>query len=111
MNQNLANMAHRQRRYDQEEHPWWCAQDHRCTALTLSDGAHISNPEIWTTLQGWVIATRHRTRGDWVELHTILQLPADEQIAEAKARHLLAVTALVVERVFSPDPIRARAPR
>jgi hypothetical protein len=59
----------------------WYAADHRCTALTLLDEEHISNPEVWKTRPGRVVAARHGR----VELCAILQLSADEPLAEAEA--------------------------
>lgn len=84
--------------------PSWCARAHHCTARRLPGGEHASRPEVWVTDVGRFIATRYRDqRGhDRVELRVVLALADDEDTAQAQARHLLALTRVVVDRVFRP---------
>ncbi|GHJ43303.1 hypothetical protein Cs7R123_06450 [Catellatospora sp. TT07R-123] len=84
-------------------HPDWCARAHHCAADR--GGQHASVPEVWDTDQGRYVATRHRDRRgrDHVELRVVLRLADDDATAQAQARHLLAVTYQVVERVFASD--------
>ncbi|MFG1785833.1 hypothetical protein ACGFIU_25655 [Rhodococcus oryzae] len=88
--------------------PGWCARAHHCTARRLPGGEHASIPEVWVTDVGRFIATRYRDQAghDRVELRVVLDLADDEDTAQAQARHLLAVTRVVVDRVFGPagDP-------
>jgi hypothetical protein len=86
-------------------HPAWCAQNHHCTAGRMSAGEHASTPEVWQTDVGRLVATRHRTTAgrDFVELRTVMRLPADETAAAGLARHLIATSYLVLTRVFSLD--------
>ncbi|GAA1384152.1 hypothetical protein [Catellatospora chokoriensis] len=85
--------------------PDWCAGAHHCTANRLPSGEHASIPEVWLTDLGRLVATRYRDHAgnDRVELRVVLALADDETTAQAQARHLLAVTHMVVTRVFGPD--------
>ena len=87
-------------------HPHWCTGGHECTALTMPDGEHTSIPEIWITEVGRVVATRHRRRDGYrnrMELRVVLTLDPREVIAHAQCRHLVAVTHLMLRRVFGLD--------
>jgi hypothetical protein len=87
-------------------HPSWCAQGHHCTALTMPAGEHASIPEIWLADLGRFIGTRYRDQrgADRVEVRAIVALADNELIAQAQARHLLALTCTVVQRAFSTNP-------
>ncbi|GAA1381345.1 hypothetical protein [Catellatospora chokoriensis] len=106
----------RPRRVKRDEsagHPEWCEGGHHCTALTMPTGEHVSRPEIWITDVGRFVGTRRRDRhgNDRMELRVLLDLADDEDIAQAQARHLLAVTRVVVDRVFSHGDLAAGGPR
>lgn len=97
-------------------HPIWCARSHHCTTrrtkLTgpFTVGEHASAPQIWDTDHGRVVATRHRTArtgADWVEIRTIVALPADDDTAERLTQHLIAAGHLVLSRVFAPHQPRS----
>jgi hypothetical protein len=86
-------------------HPEWCTGGHRCTALSLPDGEHASLPEVWVTEVGRVVATRYRRRDghrNHMELRVVLSLDPAELVAQAQCRHLIAVTHLMLRRVFGP---------
>lgn len=71
----------------------------------MATGEHASVPETWDTTHGRVVATRHRTArtgADWLEIRTIIALPADDVTAERLSRHLIATGHLVLSRVFAP---------
>jgi len=88
-------------------HPNWCTAGHECTALSMPDGEHTSIPEIWRTDVGRVIATRHRRRDGYrnrIELRIVLTLDPYEDVAQAQCRHLIAVTHLMLRKVFGPQP-------
>ncbi|HCT80127.1 MAG TPA: hypothetical protein DGT23_26895 [Micromonosporaceae bacterium] len=87
--------------------PDWCGSGHHCTALSSPAGEHSSYPEIWRTDRGRLIATRHRdahTGADWIELRSVVALDPAEEVAQAQARHLIAVSYLVLDRAFSASP-------
>ncbi len=79
-------------------HPEWCVQDPRCTAFHITGGEHSSHPEIWETNHGRIVATRHQTGSGaqtgqgWLEIRTVVALPAGEAAAQDLARHLIAAT-------------------
>ncbi|GAA2377294.1 hypothetical protein Cme02nite_20870 [Catellatospora methionotrophica] len=95
----------RARRDESAGHPEWCEGGHHCTAFTMPDGAHQSRPETWLVEYGRLVGTRRRDRSgrDRVELRVMLDLADDEHTAQAQARHLMAVTHLVIGRVFGTD--------
>ncbi|GAA2352266.1 hypothetical protein Cme02nite_26040 [Catellatospora methionotrophica] len=86
-------------------HPDWCEGGHHCTANTMPDGEHQSRPETWRTDLGRIVGTRLRNRHghDRMELRVVLDLADDEDLAQAQARHLMAVTYTVVRRVFGAE--------
>jgi hypothetical protein len=105
-----AAAARRQRPVDGDGHPTWCARGHHCTACRngrtgpTTVGEHASEPEVWDTAHGRVVATRHRSASngtDWVEIRTVVALPSDEATAERLTRHLIATGHLVLSRVFA----------
>lgn len=73
-------------------HPDWCAQGHRCTALTMPAGEHVSIPEVWVTAEGRVVGTRHLGRDgrDWVEIRHVVPLHGDEGQRELMMQELMA---------------------
>ncbi|GIH03391.1 hypothetical protein Rhe02_14580 [Rhizocola hellebori] len=90
---------------DSAGHPDWCAGGHVCTALTMPDGEHTSIPEVWRAEVGRVVATRHRRRDgrrNRMELRVVLTLDPAEPVAQAQCRHLIAVTHLMLRKVFGP---------
>lgn len=82
-------------------HPDWCAGGHQCTA-EMPAGEHASDPEVWRTEHGRVVATRHRNRrGNSVEIRFVVRLPDSEHQAQRLIRHLIAAGYLMLSRVLA----------
>lgn len=103
----------RQWRRPPRQCPWWCARDHQCTAQHgYPSGEHRSDPQVWNTPYGRLIATRvERLDGAGrLEIRASVRLPHDEARAHEQASTLavevdLAIRAVMVE----PAPATPRA--
>jgi hypothetical protein len=92
-----------------DQHPYWCAADHTCSAATMTDGTHRSEPLSWSTPYGWFIATRvQHTRGPArLELRLVVNLPDGEVIAHRRAQHLVVAVDHAVRTITSRPRRRA----
>lgn len=81
----------------QRDHPEWCVGGHHCTAKSRTDGEHASEPEIFRTGHGRIVATRYRRADgsrDRVEVRVVVDLDVvDSDRAELQAR--TAIVAVV----------------
>lgn len=83
-------------------HPDWCAGGHHCTA---PGGEHASEPEVWETSVGRMVATRYQRAGTGasrMELRVVVSLPSDEATAVRLARHVVGLTYVTVDRALGP---------
>ena len=78
-----------------DQHPYWCARNHSCTAPT---GQHRSSPVTFDTLAYRLVVTRVRARSgrDQLELRAIIDLPAGPAEARNRARALVVAVSLAL---------------
>ncbi|GGM50976.1 hypothetical protein ACFFX1_34590 [Dactylosporangium sucinum] len=84
--------------------PSWCASDHRCTAQHgYSGGEHRSEPLVWRTDYGTLMASRVETlsRAGHVELRLSVRLDSDDQVAALQARMLTAGVDLAASAILA----------
>lgn len=88
--------------------PPWCAGGHHCTAA--GGGEHRSEPQVWVTGYGALIATRvQRANGaDWLETRQVIRLRPDVEIARDQAKLLLLGMHLTVLDVLAGKLGRVR---
>jgi len=95
--------AGRSWRRPSNQHPDWCARDHRCTAARLPGGEHRSDPSVWRTAYGTIIATRTGTNAGrtTLEVRTDVRLAGDVRTARRQASHLAVGIDLTVRAVLA----------
>lgn len=79
--------------------PWWCARDHQCTAQHgYPNGEHRSEPQVWDTPYGRLIATRAQRPGTAgrLEIRASVRLPQDEASAHEQASRLAVEVDLTI---------------
>jgi hypothetical protein len=78
-----------------DQHPWWCARNHSCTAPT---GPHRSTSVTFDTPAYRLVATRVRARSgrDQLELRAVIGLPAGPADARNRARALIVAVCLAL---------------
>ncbi len=100
--------------------PAWCARGHHCTAQHgYPSGQHRSEPAVWETSYGKLIALRIAglDQSQAVELRPVVSLPdASDAVADRYAQQILtavhlAITAVIANASASGDPIRAGVDR
>lgn len=88
-------------------HPSWCARDHTCTAGRLPGGEHRSEPMVWRTGYGTLIATRTQKPGGAsnLDIRLVAGLHPRDEVAGVQVQALLtAVDAAVRSTLAGPPP-------
>lgn len=102
------NMTGRRWRRPKRVCPWWCAQDHQCTAQHgYPSGEHNSGIMSWNTRYGRLTAARtERLAGDgWLDIRVAVRLADDVDTAHEQASRLAVDVDLAIRGVLAiPTP-------